>query len=197
MSTYQVYLTSAMKAEVTVTVAADLITATVGRKNAVTVLATISPEKLMARRDRARADQSGIEVDPCDGYRSAVRSQASLVEEAQMVALLRHLGVTADTVDGYTVRYVTDLAQRVDAPHALPAARAEAQAILAALATASRDEVFRLSAKAEKLYNSDWVCPVFQAEQKKLVALSADAREAALANAPDDTSWGYAHGGTD
>lgn len=194
MSAYKINLTSAMKAEVTVTASADLITATVGRKNAVAVLATISPEKLIARRDRARADQSGIEIDPCDGYRSAVRSQASLVEEAQCVALLRHLGVTADTVDGYTMRCAIDLGKRVDAPHALTASRAEAQAILAALATASRDEVFLLSAKAEKLFNSDWVCPVFQAEQKKLVALSADAREAALANAPDDTSWGYAHG---
>ena len=197
MSTYKINLTSAMKAEVTVTASGDLVTATVGRKNALTVLATISPEKLIARRDRARADQSGIAVDACDGYRSAVRSQASLIEEAQMVALLRHLGVTADAVDGYTMRCAIDLGKRVDAPHALTASRAEAQAILAALATASRDEVFLLSVRAERLYQSDWVCPVFQAKQKKLVALSADARESALANAPDDTSWGYAHGGTD
>lgn len=197
MSTYKVYITSAMKAEVTVAASGDLVTATVGRKNAVTVLATIAPEKLISRRDRARADQSAVEVDPCDGSRETVRSLESKVEEAQCVALLRHLGVTADTPDAYAVTCVTDYAQRVDAPHALPAARAEARAILAALATASRDEVFLLSARAEKLYQSDWVSPTWQAAQAAAVAAAAAAETQRVNNLPDDPSWGYAHGGTD
>lgn len=196
-TTHNVVITAEMAATVTVTEDGGILTATVGRKASLSVAANIAVEKLAARRDRARADLSAAEVDECDGYRHTVRSLASKVEEAQCVALLRHLGVTADTVDGYTLVCVTDYANRVSGANALPAARAEAQRILTAISTASRDESFRLLAQAEKLYKSKWVDPTWQAAQVAAAAAAAAAERVRVSELPDDTSWGYAHGGTD
>jgi hypothetical protein len=122
---------------------------------------------------------------------------ASKVEEAQMVALLRFLGVTADTPDAYAVTCARDYAERVAGENALPEPRAEAHKILTALATASRDEVFALLGAARKLYNSAWVNPAWSAAQAALSAANVAADKARVDALPEDTSWGYAHGGTD
>jgi hypothetical protein len=196
-TTHNVIISANMAASVTVTEDGDILKATVGRKSSLAVMANIAVEKLIARRDRARADLSVAEVDPCDGYRHPVRSLASKVEEAQCVALLRHLGVIADAVDEYTVVCVSDYASRVSGANALPAPRAEAAKILTAIATASRDESFRLLAQAEKLHNSKWVDPTWQAAAEAAAKAAAAAETRRVNDLPEDTSWGYAHGGTD
>jgi hypothetical protein len=195
--TYQVVIAADMAATVAVVEDGGILTATVGRKASLSVSADIAVDKLIARRDRARADLSAEEVDECDGYRRNVRSLASKVEEAQCVALLRHLGHAADTVDAYTLLCVRDYAERVASPHALPGPRAEAQQILAAISTASRDESFLLLAKAAKLHGSDWGDPSWYAAQAAAAAAAAAAERLRVSELPDDTSWGYAHGGTD
>ncbi len=191
-----VNISAEVSAEITVARDGDLITATVGRTS-LSVLATTSPEKLIARRDRARADQSAVEVDDCDGHRTAVRSLASKVEEAQIVALLRFFGVTTDAPDAYALVCASDYAARVAGDNALPAPRAEAKAILAALADASRDETFGLLARASRLYKSAWINPTWTAEQAAIIAAKVAAEAARVAELPDDTTWGYAHGGTE
>ena len=196
-SSHRVVVAADMAATVAVSEDGGILTATVGRKASLSVSAGIAVDKLIARRDRARADLSTQEVDECDGYRRAVRSLASKVEEAQCVALLRHLGVKADSVDGYTLVCVNDYAKRVSGANALPAARAEAQRILTAISTASRDESVLLLAQAEKLYRSKWSDPTWQAAQVAAAAAAAAAERVRVSELPDDTSWGYAHGGTD
>ena len=194
---FKINISADMTAEVTVSQEGDIITATVGRKSAISVPATISPEKLAVRRDKARLDRSAVEVDPCDGYRSATRSVASKVEEAQMVAILRFLGITEDVPDAYAVACALDYAERVAGENALPAPRAEAQKILEAIPVADRDETFALLARARKIYNSAWVNPTWAAEQAALSEAKAAANKARVDALPEDTSWGYAHGGTD
>lgn len=193
----KVEISADMTVEVTVSREGDVITATIGREPAVSVPADISPEKLAARRDKARLDKSAVEVDPCDGYRRATRSVASEVEEAQMVAILRYLGITEDVPDAYTTICVRDYAERVAGKNALPAPRAEAMEILAALPCASRDEVFGLLGRARKLYGSKWVNPTWLAEQDALCEAKRAADKARVDALPEETSWGYAHGGTD
>ena len=195
--TYQVVIAADMAATVAVVEDGGILTATVGRKASLSVSAGIAVDKLIARRDRARADLSTQEVDDVDGYCRNVRSLDSKVEEAQCVALLRHLGVTADSVDGYTLVCIRDYAEWVASPHALPAPRAEAQRILSAISTASRDESFLLLAQAAKLHRSDWGDPSWYAAQAAAAAAAAAAERLRVSELPDDTSWGYAHGGTD
>ena len=192
----KVAIASDMVADVTVIAAGDVITAIVGRAS-VSVSSAISPEKLIARRDRARADASSTEMDECDGHRTAVRSIASKLEEAQMVALLRFFGVTADAPDAYALACALDYAQRVAVAHALPAARSQAEGILSALPAATRDEVFGLGARASRLYATAWVSPAWKASQADAAAAKAIVEQQRIAALPEDTSWGYAHGGQD
>lgn len=120
-----------------------------------------------------------------------------MVEEAQMVAILRFLGITEDVPDAYAVTCALDYAERVAGENALPAPRAEAMEILAAIPVADRDETFALLARARKLYGSKWVNPTWLAEQDALCEAKRAADKARVDALPEDTSWGYAHGGTD
>lgn len=184
-----------MTAEVVVTHDGDMITATVGRSASLSVSAGIAPAKLVARRDAARADLSGVESD--DGYSRQIRSLASKVTEAQCVAILRFLGITEDAPDATAVAYARDYAERLAGPHYVGTVRNVGGRILASLVSATRDEAFSLLAEAEsaeKNYRgAQWICPAHSAAcaaADKVVFAAAAAERQRVAELRD-------HSGTD